>query len=374
MTNIIIVHNLKHNYTVSYSAMLTFNMFYKMRNLFGSCGYNIISVIDFIKNNNDKKNIMENNFGLSDEEIDKIFNEACKNLLLEVKNTDKFDNAYIICFTLKAGKLYVNENIKILKSKHIKTLFWDDDIHTINRIKNVPDNIALQDERYDNVDLIITPGRYYFENVNSIYLSKTLQYSFFIDEVLLNKIPYDDFKKRKNKILISGVMAPQYPVRNKIYAYHRECAYKKDNDGLMQYLDLLPHPGYDRHKNQPWVGENYYKILASYKGAFCGFHKFPLNCVHSKFLEILACGTLGFFEDSDILERDYGLVRFKHYVPILLDEYGNVVFDEEYYGSYLESNEGEKIAKEGCEYIRGKFNMGKQCDLLMRILDGRQLD
>ena len=88
----------------------------------------------------------------------------------------------------------------------------------------------------------------------------------------------------------------------------------------------------------------------------------------AKIIEILSCGTLGFFEYSTELDR-LGLVRFKHYVPIKLEEDGiTLVKDMDYYRRYLVDKEGERIAKQGCEFVRENFKTIERLNQFITIM------
>lgn len=84
------------------------------------------------------------------------------------------------------------------------------------------------------------------------------------------------------------------------------------------------------------------------------------------------CGTIGFFEFSPALETELGLIAFKHYVPIT-DANGELIQDESYYLHYLDSDIGEKIAKEGCNYVRNHFSSRKRVEQLIEIIQRYQI-
>ena len=227
----------------------------------------------------------------------------------------------------------------------------------------------VTDYRLQSADLILTPSRLFFEHQKSQYLDKTIQYFYCFNENYLPELA-NKFQDRKQKILLSGANyytnGVGYPIRNHIYGYWQKN--KQNKDSIGEYIDYLSHPSYDRLLNGDKSGINYYKILASYRGAFFGFAAAPQNYVLAKIIEILSCGCIGFFEYSPLLEKDLGLIKFKHYVPIMVDENNVPMYDRDYYLKYLLGSEGEKIANEGYKYVINKFNMKNKCDELHNIL------
>jgi hypothetical protein len=65
------------------------------------------------------------------------------------------------------------------------------------------------------------------------------------------------------------------------------------------------------------------------------------------------CGCLAFFEPNKLLEEQLGLIEGVHYVSCFKD--GELIKDEEFYLNWMNSELGEKIAKNGKDYIRKKF-------------------
>lgn len=354
---ITIFHYLKEDYTVSHSVMLNFRMFYLMKDYLKELGYEIHFVKEFIKNKDDlhKINNKDENYKLADSEFDRIFLDASKEFLQQVKNTTDYDNSMIIGFHPKGFMwLYRNSAYPLLKMRGIKLINWHDDLHSYPKSRKLPIETIVKDETLDGADLILTPSKLYWTNIKSQYIDKSVFYFYCFNENYYLDLPINNFKKRKNKILLSGAIYVGYDTRTDLYrCYNR-------GDALGKYIDHLPHPTYDRNKNTGKTGLDYYKLLASYKGAFFGFYKYPLNYPLAKVIEILACGTLGFFEYSPILGT-LGLEKFKHYVPLLVDSAGKIIIDANYYVKYLNSEEGEKIASQGCQYVRNKFTMRNKC-------------
>lgn len=366
---ITIFHYLKENYTVSYSVILMFKYYGMMKDYFQSKGWKVMYITDYIENQNDYTKItnLQENMKLSDEQINEIYQKAILNFIQRVKDTNELDNSYAIGHHPKGyDPLFTEPNYKIFREKGLKLLLWQDDLHHLWRNQNKTWTDEVSDRRFDRTDVILSPSKKFYQNLQHPYLSKTEFYFYCFNENFFNKLPVNNFFKRKNKIILTGAVGYQYPLRNQIYNFWRWN--KESGRGFSKYIDVFNHPGYDRHKNGGRTGLDYYKLLNGYKGAFMAYLVHPINYPVAKIVEILACGTLGFFQYDKVLD-EMGLVRFKHYVPIKMDNLGKMDMDEKYYLKYLTTQEGEKIAAEGCKFVREKFTMKKKADELIRILE-----
>jgi len=368
---IIISHFIKESYTVSYSVILSFKIFYIMEQYFRAHGYEVHKIIDFIEDPCDYKKIVnvEENFKLTDDQIATIQSKANSNLINKIKTTNEYNGSIMVCFHPKGYDSYLGNAfvISLLKSKGIKVIMWQDDLHAFNRSHNKPLDTPVIDTRLNNASLILTPSKLFFENQKSQYINKTIQYFYCFNELFLPELK-NVYKNRKKKILLSGACyflnGIGYKLRHEIYKYWQA---NKNGTGMGKYIDCLIHPSYNRLTNRDKTGLNYYKILSSYAGAFFGFAQWPQNYVLAKIIEILCCGTLGFFEYNPQLEQILGLIKFKHYVPILVDQNNTPLFNTDYYLKYLLTDEGERIATEGFKYAIGRFNMINKCDELDKI-------
>jgi len=368
-TPIFLLYNIQSAYTVSYPVMLSYKIFTIMKTYLESKNLKIYDIVDFISQQDQKNKIIDEklNFQLSDEEITEIFLNAINNMMAYI-NTNNIQNGIIIGFH-PAGfdHMYYASNYQILKNHNFKLIMWQDDLHCFNRVQNIPDSDVAIDSRIDNTDYILTPSIQYYKNIKSPYLEKTIFYFYCLNDSWFNELPINNFKSRTNKILLSGCTGKVYPLR---YFFYEFCNNKKnESHRLYKYFDYLEHPSYDRKKNQSKSGINYLKILNSYKGAFFGFYQYPLNYPLAKIIEILASGTLGFFEYSPVLEEQLGLIKYVHYVPILVDKHNKPILDINYYKKYLNEPIGEQIMLAGCKYVREKFTMKNKCDEFIGIVN-----
>lgn len=362
---------MKENYTVSYPVILNFKLFYLMKDYFKQNNFEIITLNDFIPNQQDKEviNDITKNFTLSDEEFDRISIDAQKNLMEMIKTDDTYKDSYIIGFHPKGYmwffRSYAYNN---LKEKNIKIIIWQDDLHCYPKTKKLDYNTIVLEDSLNKMDLLLSPSIHYWKNLNHPLLDKARYYFYCFNETFFDKLPMDNYNDRINKILLSGANYKGYPIRQTLLKYYNDNK-SANQDNLAQYIDYYPHPSYDRNKNKGKTGLDYYTEISKYKAAFFGFYEYPLNYPLAKIIEILACGTLGFFEENPVIYQYLGLEKFKHYVPILVDDKNEPIFDMNYYTNYLNGELGKKIALEGCKYVRNKFTMKNKCDELINILN-----
>lgn len=362
MKKVIVIHSLKERYNISESVMLISKMFYLTKKYFYDAGINLVYLYNFIQDSKIRNDLMnpEINLTYNDKSIENIQKEAY-NIFLEDVKKDIFNDSIIFAIQNAVFPFVLSDiSYNILKSKNIKIIIWEDDLHEYNRHLKVAYKKPITFPFFDKPDMIISPSRLYFENIKSPYLSKTFQSFYCFNENYFSYLD-TDYNDRTNKIILSGSCGDWYPVRKELLEYYNEN--KDDNNNeLIKYIYHLEYPSRIRKEDLDKKGLNYFKILSSYKAAFFAFAKYPLNFPLSKIIEILACGTLGFFEYSEELDK-LGLIKNVHYVPILKDNNNKLIFDAEYYKKYLDT--GEQIAKEGCKYVREKFTMkNKVYDLL----------
>lgn len=242
-------------------------------------------------------------------------------------------------------------NVSITNAKNIKKIIWLNDphylAHSIERNGEIVQNYI---KKYDppfikNIDYLITPSPIYFKNLEIYeYNEKIKDFFYFLDEGLYEitgNIPYND---RLNKVILSGVTRGGYLSRIQFDELRKR-------QEIPHFIDKIDHPGYKDNSHMTEV--NYYSELTKYKGAFVGHHKFPLDFLLAKHIEVLMCGCLGFFEPNPLLKEQLGLVEFEHYIPCFNEN--GLIEDPKFYINWMQSEEGEKIANNGKKYVRDKF-------------------
>jgi len=368
MKKLIIYHNFKENYIVSYPVQLMYLMFYddKIKNYLKNNNMQVISLLDYFINEEDKNKIIKDNFKLCDKEIMEIQERTSDNFINNYfLKCEEFSNSVIIGFHHEGFDMILGKNYDKFKSKNCKIYLWQDDLHYFNKINKIPYDAPVADFRLDKVDYILTPSIKYFQNISSPYLSKTINYYYCFNENVFNKIDVN-WSDRINKIVLTGSVCHGYPVRRMLHLAYKN--YKKNKkDPIGKLIEHIPHIGGDRIIFNDKNGINYYAQLCKYKAAVFGFYKHPLNYPLAKIMEFLICGNLAFLEYNSCLD-ELGLVKFKHYVPVLKNCKNELVMDNlEYYEKYLNSNIGEKIAKQGCIFARNKFTMMNKVKEFLQI-------
>ena len=273
----------------------------------------------------------------------------------------KYKN-YIFWMHQKIGSylLTIPEKVKLIKLYNIKTIFWMDDLHFPCKEDNRFDlNLINNDERYINCDLIVSPSVDYFININSILQNKCKFLFYFFDEKLIDKYnPKYDYYYRKNKILLSGKINDlSYTSRKLIYT-----SYTKNKD----LYDYLQHPGY-KNFNHNFIHKNYYDKLCEYKICILGLANYPLDFLLAKVIEILGTGSLGLFQKSNLYYERLGLIKNKHYIEI---DFVNdkLVLDNEKYKTFFYNPYYMKIAQNGYDFIKEKFNSYSFIKKVLKII------
>jgi len=276
-----------------------------------------------------------------------LLEEAMNELIKDIENRKTaYKKAIIfafhpVCFTILHKQRKNLENLR--KELCLRYVLWQDDLHAYFKK-------GKRGEILDFCDLILSPSPIFFKNVNSELINRT---KFFFYSMDFNLLPVVKWEDRKNKILLSGSCNRGYTIRHKILVN-----IKKENE-MSKICDYLKRPRFKEY-NRPVgtylpVGLNYYDKLAAYQGAFFAYYEHPKNFNLAKIIEILACGCLGFFEKSPLLEEELKLKEFEHYIPIT-DEKGNLIENLKYYEEWLYSEKGKKVAERGYSFVKKNFS------------------
>jgi hypothetical protein len=280
--------------------------------------------------------------------LDKSENHKCDHTIEFSKNIENSErDKYIFLGIHPYG---INTVLEI--SPDFKKMIWVNDPHYFAYFADRGDE-TVQDfakkfnpRILEKIDYLITPSPIYFKNLDiDEYDNKMIFLFYFLDEEFYTKTGNTEYSKRLNKILLSGCVGGGYLSRI-------EFDKLRSDDSFKELIDKVDHPGYNNNDHMTEL--KYYDELTKYKAAFVGHYKFPINFLLAKHIEILMCGCLGFFEPNPLLEKELGLIAFKHYIPCY-NEDNQLIKDSDFYFRWINSKEGEEIAEEGKKYVRSRF-------------------
>lgn len=327
---LLVLHHIPLDYSISGPIRFMIRMFndekYK-KILLEQHGFEVVTSLD-----------IKTNTGLNNREFVKT-----------IKNSDEFNNAII--FAIHPGGfsgIHGSLNVR----KNIKYLIWQDDLHYFS---NFAEDNATSKQKYcgkytckilDAANYIVTPSSIYFKNLGiTDYDSKVINLFYFLDPIWFENLSCRPYKQRTNQIILSGSITDGYKSRVQFFNLK---SISGDFNDLIYKLDRPT-----KHGDRKMVEMNYYNKLSEFKAAFVGHHEFPINFCLAKHIEVLMCGCLGFYEPNPLLETQLGLKAYKHYIPCF--ENGTLIQDINFYKKWIDSEEGEYIAKTGQEFVMNNF-------------------
>jgi len=328
----------KNKYYSSYPIINNLKILFDNKDFFRQNYIEITPFINFIDE-------LDKNIMMADEEIEKLdefmrksMEKICEELCEVVL---KYERVIFLCFHPKALDPVIKKYDFLGGFGNIFVILWQDDLQAF--YKN-----GERIKKLDYCDLIITPSPVYFENIAPEMLKKTkfLFYSMDFNFIKECNLP---FWQRYDKILLSGCVNNKYKIRKQIFD---EIGSKK-MDSFVDYLEKPKQKEYFYDNEVLPLGINYYKILSQYKGAFFGYYDYPMNFNLAKIIEILAVGCIGFFEESPLLEKELGLIAYRHYIPCTKG--GGLITKKKYY-MYFMGEIGEQIAKQGRRYVMENYS------------------
>lgn len=258
-------------------------------------------------------------------------------------------------------------NTLIETKRDVKKIAWINDLHYFaNYVERNEETVQDYSKSYDpyileKIDYLMTPSPIYFKNLEiNKYDEKLIYFFYFLDEDFYQLTGNTEYKKRADKIVLSGCVGGGYLSRIEFDKLRN----KKEFNEIIYKID---HPGYKNNEHMTEL--KYYDELTKYKGAFVGHYKFPINFLLAKHIEVLMCGCLGFFETNPLLKSELGLIEFEHYIPCF-DENNTLIKNEDFYINWMSSEEGERIAENGKKYVREKFGK-KYIQEFINFLNGK---
>ena len=348
----------KDKYYYSTPIINNFKILHQMKKQFLEKNIEMTSILEFLPLYN-ADNLLHD---ISVEKLHEELLKAMENIMLILPDiSSKYEKIIFLGFHPVSLAPFIKYYKELKKYANIKTILWQDDLHAFFK---TPESI----KKLDYSDHIITPSPIFFENTAAEYLSKTSFFFYSIDFTVNDQF-YKKWEDRQNKIILSGCVSKGYPIRANIRneieknKKFREIGYFLEKPRVKEYE-------YNGDKVLPY-GNNYYKELGKFRGAFFGYYLYPKNFNLAKIIEILSMGCIGFFEYSPLLEKELGLIAMKHYVPCTNKETGKLITDVEYYKYYLENREGKgkMIAENGRDYVRKNFSNQNGFENYVRILN-----
>jgi FkbM family methyltransferase len=189
--------------------------------------------------------------------------------LLDIQKIKKM-KSIVLCIT------YDSFDISLLKCENIIIIYKIDDLYPYKDIRKKCINYS---------DLVIGPYQYLFKKEKIIQMYPSIQresyhipYSaidLFYKNIEFNNTP-------KEKIFVSGAIHDVYPLRKYALKYQ-------------EYIEVLEHPSYNKHRHDI-IDEKYYKKLNTYLCCFTDASIY--NYVLLKVFEICSVGSLLLCEDS----------------------------------------------------------------------------
>jgi len=325
------------------SIVNLFKILFHNQKIFHSNNINLTPFIQLIPQLNQKQ-LLTN---LSKEEMDSYLDLAMLTILNDLPSlSQQYEKIIFLGFHPKPFQPMMTHYQELKKYPNVYTILWQDDLQAY--FKDEKRTLKL-----NYADQIITPSPVYFENVAPQYLEKT-KFFFYVMDFRFIKGLSQKFSRRKNKIILSGCVNPQYRIRQEI---SQEINNSPEFAEIADYLHKpkMKEYNYKDGTELPY-GKNYYKILGSYKGAFFGYYDKPMNFNLAKIIEILSLGCIGFFEESPLLEKELNLKPLVHYVPCTKN--GKLITKIKYYEYFLNNidNIGQKIAENGRKFCEENFS------------------
>lgn len=185
----------------------------------------------------------------------------------------KQKKSIVLCIT------YDSLDLSVLKCENITLIYKIDDLYPYKDIRK---------KCIDSADLLISPYQYLFKEKKIIQMYPSIKskesyhipYSAvesFYKDIEFNNTP-------KEKIFVSGAVSNVYPLRKYILRYQ-------------EYIEILEHPTYNKHKHKhKIIDEVYYKKLSEYLCCFtdASMYKYVLL----KVFEICSIGSLLLCDES----------------------------------------------------------------------------
>jgi hypothetical protein len=410
MKNLIIFCPHLYDYLTASDVISQYNMFNNSKNIFLSNNINVKYFWDFVENETVKENLVDVKKNLSFMKYDAgnhiltaeffgyktvggifvLFKEVLDNIL----SNEEYRNSIFWgweCFGFDC--LLWEKHYSRIRDFGGKIIMSQYDPHAFyiahgNSFDGTTHDFA--DHRFEKTDLIISPSHNYYKNMkHTRYFNK----SYFIPHSFNPNVSglyiFDDkqWVNRTHKIAINGNIANgnAYPERYKLGQMIQK-------PPLNKFCIVLEYKRYNRWYGGADVDVNGNKIvgdtnesdnsderggiktnrrLSKIKAVFIVFAKFPIDFYLTKVTESLLAGCLCFIEKKEYL-KDLGLIANKHYIPIVKDKNGKIIYTNEsakYYEDWLNNPKSIEIARNGYLHCKENFNDHKISEKICNIIN-----
>jgi hypothetical protein len=254
----------KDKYYYSTPIINNFKILHQMKKQFLEKNIEMTSLLEFLPQ------YKADNFlyDISVEQLHEELLKAMENIIPILPDiSSKYEKIIFLGFHPVSLAPFIKYYMELKKYENIKIILWQDDLHAFFKTLE-------SQKKLDYIDHIITPSPIYFKNTAAEYLSKTSFFFYSID-FSINDQYYIKWEDRLNKIILSGCVSKGYPIRaiirneiekNKKF---REISYFLEKPRVKEYE-------YKGDKVLPY-GDNYYKELGKYRGAFFAYYLYPKN-------------------------------------------------------------------------------------------------
>ena len=197
-------------------------------------------------------------------------------------------------------------------------------------------------EFFDKMDIVFSP---YYRTFLTYDIYKRLQHKFVSLYWWGTDRGLELWRDRKNLVLSSGATGTWYKLRTAIIS---------SRSPLVEHLN---HCGYENFTH-PHHGAAYLQYMSTFKGGIGTSASpmptpydpsiiHPLDYTLKKPFEIMACGTLGFLEETKDF-RELGFIPYVHYIPITLEDFNK--------WEYILKPEAEEVANAGRELVKNNHS------------------
>jgi hypothetical protein len=371
------------DYLVSTDIISQYRFFDRTREIFKTKNIIVKYFYEFLdKSEQDKYSDIYENYSMSVSDLIKCYKYDCHKII-DIISLDKiYKNSFIVGLEpIGFDIIFSSINYNNIKKNNLVFILSIYDPHgfftaanpnyTLDDFFNIDKHKNIIDHRLDKCDLIITPSVKYFHNIQSKYIEKCRNIAFSYNnqniKLIESNTKFNKYKERKHKILLMGAVSKYvyrrvicniYTNTNNIDVLNNVTIKSGNLIDFREIIEILPSKLYNRSNTKPEEnrGMKFIETLSEYYATFLLFGTYPIDFPLAKIVECFLSGALVIIEPKEFLYKDYGLIEFEHYIPLLIDSDEKLIIDCDYYKKYLGTDEGLRIAKNGYNHIINNFS------------------